>query len=274
VACADRDAGAAEATAALVRDEGQAAAVVLADVAAPDACAPVVADPAAAPGGRDGLVLNVGTGLGRGMAGTSAAQRDQRFAVSTRAHFLVAAAAAEALEPGSAIVVISSAASLRAASMRTHWSSTAARPASANRPGGTRPLCLRALPFHGQFGQTAGHRTGTHPKLPGRDCEPHRGKARQQLREDRLQFDPGQRGAETAAGAVPEQEMGRPFAGDVEAIGAGKNRGIVVGGARIQQHQAARAHGDLPDLQAGTGAAGNAAAAPSPGHAIPPAPRW
>ncbi|HEY2263792.1 MAG TPA: SDR family oxidoreductase [Streptosporangiaceae bacterium] len=75
VACADRDAGAAEATAALVRAEhaegtgngGQAAAVVLADVAAPDACAAVVADSAAA------------------------------------------------LEPGSAIVFISSAASLRAA---------------------------------------------------------------------------------------------------------------------------------------------------------------
>ena len=50
VACADRDAGAAEATAALVRDEGRAAAVVLADVAAPDACAAVVADSAAALG--------------------------------------------------------------------------------------------------------------------------------------------------------------------------------------------------------------------------------
>ena len=126
VACADRDAGAAEATAALVRAEhaehaegpgngGQAAAVVLADVAAPDACAAVVADSAAALGGLDGLVLNVGIGLGRGMAGTSAAQWDQTFAVNTRAHFLVAAAALEALEPGSAIVFISSAASLRAA---------------------------------------------------------------------------------------------------------------------------------------------------------------
>jgi NAD(P)-dependent dehydrogenase (short-subunit alcohol dehydrogenase family) len=50
VACADRDAGAAEVTAALVRDEGQIAAVVL--------------------GGIDGLVLNVGIGLGRGMAWT------------------------------------------------------------------------------------------------------------------------------------------------------------------------------------------------------------
>ena len=123
VACADRDAAAAEATAALVRAEhaegpgngGQSAAVVLADVAAPDSCAPVVADSAAALGGLDGLVLNVGIGLGRGMAGTSAAQWDQTFAVNTRAHFLVAAAALEALEPGSAIVFISSAASLRAA---------------------------------------------------------------------------------------------------------------------------------------------------------------
>jgi NAD(P)-dependent dehydrogenase (short-subunit alcohol dehydrogenase family) len=88
---------------------------VLADVAAPDACAAVVADSAAALGGLDGVVLNVGIGLGRGMAGTSAAQWDQTFAVNTRAHFLVAAAALEALEPGSAIVFISSAASLRAA---------------------------------------------------------------------------------------------------------------------------------------------------------------
>jgi NAD(P)-dependent dehydrogenase (short-subunit alcohol dehydrogenase family) len=115
VACADRDTGAAEATAALVRDEGRAAAVVLADVASPDACASVVADSAAALGGLDGLVLNVGIGLGRGMAGTTAAQWDQTFAVNTRAHFLVAAAALEVLEPGSAIVFVSSAASLRAA---------------------------------------------------------------------------------------------------------------------------------------------------------------
>jgi NAD(P)-dependent dehydrogenase (short-subunit alcohol dehydrogenase family) len=123
VACADRNAAAAEATAALVRAEhaegpgngGQAPAVVLADVAAPDACAAVVADSAAALGGLDGVVLNVGIGLGRGMAGTSAAQWDQTFAVNTRAHFLVAAAALETLEPGSAIVFISSAASLRAA---------------------------------------------------------------------------------------------------------------------------------------------------------------
>jgi NAD(P)-dependent dehydrogenase (short-subunit alcohol dehydrogenase family) len=120
VACADRDAGAAEATAALVRAEGSAnagpnAAVVLADVASPDACASVVEESATALGGLDGLVLNVGIGLGRGLAGTTAAQWDEVFAVNTRAHFLVAAAALPVLEPGAAIVFISSAASLRAA---------------------------------------------------------------------------------------------------------------------------------------------------------------
>jgi NAD(P)-dependent dehydrogenase (short-subunit alcohol dehydrogenase family) len=120
VACADRDAEAATATAALVRDEvprgsRQRAAVVLADVASPDACAAVVAESVAALGGLDGLVLNVGIGLGRGMAGTTAAQWDEVFAINTRAHFLVAAAALPVLEPGSAIVFVSSAASLRAA---------------------------------------------------------------------------------------------------------------------------------------------------------------
>ena len=73
VACADRDTGAAEATAVLVRDEGQAAAVVLADVTAPEACASMIAESAAALGGNDGLVLNAGIGRGRGMAGTTAA---------------------------------------------------------------------------------------------------------------------------------------------------------------------------------------------------------
>jgi NAD(P)-dependent dehydrogenase (short-subunit alcohol dehydrogenase family) len=115
VACADRDAEAAGATAALVRAEGRAAPVVIADVASPEACASVVTESAAALGGLDGLVLNVGIGLGRGLAGTTAAQWDEVFAVNTRAHFLVAAAALPVLEPGSAIVFVSSAASLRAA---------------------------------------------------------------------------------------------------------------------------------------------------------------
>jgi NAD(P)-dependent dehydrogenase (short-subunit alcohol dehydrogenase family) len=115
VVCADRDAAAAEETARLVRAEGAIAEVLVADVADPLVCARLVTDSAAALGGLDGLVLNVGIGLGRGMAGTTAEQWDETFAVNTRAHFLIASAALPVLEPRSAIVFVSSAASLRAA---------------------------------------------------------------------------------------------------------------------------------------------------------------
>jgi NAD(P)-dependent dehydrogenase (short-subunit alcohol dehydrogenase family) len=113
--CADRDRSAAEETARLVRYEGAIAEVLIADVADPLACAQLVTDSVAALGGLDGLVLNVGIGLGRGMAATTAAQWDGTFAVNTRAHFLIAAAALPVLDLRSAIVFVSSAASLRAA---------------------------------------------------------------------------------------------------------------------------------------------------------------
>jgi NAD(P)-dependent dehydrogenase (short-subunit alcohol dehydrogenase family) len=115
VICADRDQAAAEATADLVRAEGSRAEVVLADVSDPAACTAVVEESVAALGGLDGLVLNVGVGFGRGMTGTTAEQWDAAFAVNTRAHFLIAAAALGVLAPSAAIVFISSAASLRAA---------------------------------------------------------------------------------------------------------------------------------------------------------------
>jgi NAD(P)-dependent dehydrogenase (short-subunit alcohol dehydrogenase family) len=115
VVCADRDRSAAEVTARLVEAEGATAAVIVADVADPLACARLVTDSVAALDGLDGLVLNVGFGLGRGLTGTTAEQWDETFAVNTRAHFLISAAALPALDPRSAIVYISSAASLRAA---------------------------------------------------------------------------------------------------------------------------------------------------------------
>jgi NAD(P)-dependent dehydrogenase (short-subunit alcohol dehydrogenase family) len=115
VVCADRDPAAAEVTAGLARDEGATAEVVVADVADPAACAAVVTEAADALGGLDGLVLNVGIASGRGMAGTTADQWDATFAVNARAHFLVCATALPMLAPRSAIVFISSAASLRAA---------------------------------------------------------------------------------------------------------------------------------------------------------------
>lgn len=115
VACADRDKAAADVTAGLVRAEGPAAHVVVADVSDPEACSWVVAEAAAALGGLDGLVLNVGIGSGRGMAGTTAEQWDATFAVNTRAHFLTAAAALPILAEQSSVVFISSVASLRSA---------------------------------------------------------------------------------------------------------------------------------------------------------------
>lgn len=129
VVCADRDRPAAEVTAELVRAEGARAEVVVADVADPRSCGTVVEDSVAALGGLDGLVLNVGVALGRGMTGTTAQQWDATFAVNTRAHFLVSAAALPVLAAGSAIVFISSAASLRAATgVPSYDSSKAALP--------------------------------------------------------------------------------------------------------------------------------------------------
>jgi hypothetical protein len=87
------------------------------------------------------------------------------------------------------------------------------------------------------------------------------GKRGWQLGEDSLQLDAGERGADAVVGTVPEREVAWPVAGDVEAARAGEDRGIVVGGAVVQQYQITGAHGDLPDLQAGPGVAGDAAAA-------------
>ncbi len=126
VVCADRDEAAAEVTAGLVRAEGSRAAVVLADVADPKACEAVVAESVEALGGLDGLVLNVGFALGRGITGTTAEQWDATFAVNTRAHFLVSAAALPVLAPRSSIVYISSAASLRAATGAPSYDSSKA----------------------------------------------------------------------------------------------------------------------------------------------------
>ena len=69
VACADKDRDAAQETARLARAEGGTAEVLVADVAEPQACADLVTAAAAALGGLDGLVLNVGFALGRAGVG-------------------------------------------------------------------------------------------------------------------------------------------------------------------------------------------------------------
>jgi NAD(P)-dependent dehydrogenase (short-subunit alcohol dehydrogenase family) len=113
VTCVDRNEAAAAATAAWITGEGGTAPVVVADVAQPEACESLVADAVAAMGGIDGLVLNVGIGGGRGVAGTSVEDWDHVLAVNLRSHFLVSKAALPHLGAGSSIVFISSIAGIK-----------------------------------------------------------------------------------------------------------------------------------------------------------------
>jgi NAD(P)-dependent dehydrogenase (short-subunit alcohol dehydrogenase family) len=63
-------------------------------------------------GGLDGVVLNVGIGLGQRLEGTSAEAWDLTFAVNLRGHFLLAKAALPRMADGGALVFISSIAGL------------------------------------------------------------------------------------------------------------------------------------------------------------------
>jgi NAD(P)-dependent dehydrogenase (short-subunit alcohol dehydrogenase family) len=113
VAVADRELESAEETAALVRAEGARAETLQADVSDAEACARMVADAHGALGGLDGLVLNVGIGLGGGLAGTSIDDWDLVFAVNVRAHFAALQAALPLMTDGGSIVLISSLAGLK-----------------------------------------------------------------------------------------------------------------------------------------------------------------
>jgi NAD(P)-dependent dehydrogenase (short-subunit alcohol dehydrogenase family) len=113
VACVDRDEPAARQTCDLVAREGAAATVIVADVSREADCDRLVKDAIRELKGIDGVVLNVGVGLGRGLAATSAEDWDRVFALNLRAHFLVARAALPHLEAGAGIVFLSSVAGIR-----------------------------------------------------------------------------------------------------------------------------------------------------------------
>lgn len=114
VVCADRDEEAAAETVRLVEAEGGRATVVLGDVTREDDCTAMVEAAVEAGGGSlHGLVVNVGIGRGRGLAGTTAEDWDAVFAVNLRGHFLVARAAAPRMPAGGSIVFISSLAGLQ-----------------------------------------------------------------------------------------------------------------------------------------------------------------
>ncbi|MGH8984931.1 MAG: SDR family NAD(P)-dependent oxidoreductase, partial [Acidimicrobiia bacterium] len=124
VVCADRDRSAAEETAALIEKEGGAAGVLVGDVSSEDACVALAAD--ATEDRLDGLVLNVGTGRGVGLAGTSADDWDTTFAVNLRAHFLMTRELLPHLAEGGAIVFVSSVAGLRPGSRLPAYDSSKA----------------------------------------------------------------------------------------------------------------------------------------------------
>jgi NAD(P)-dependent dehydrogenase (short-subunit alcohol dehydrogenase family) len=112
VAVADRDEAAARHTAGLI-DSDPPPTVIVADVSRPEDCAAMVEQAAADLDGLDGVVLNVGIAAGGKLAGTSAEQWDDVFAVNVRAHFLVCQAALPRMSEGGAIVFISSVAGLK-----------------------------------------------------------------------------------------------------------------------------------------------------------------
>jgi NAD(P)-dependent dehydrogenase (short-subunit alcohol dehydrogenase family) len=113
VACADVHREAAAETARLVVDEGARGEVIVADVRDEAACTQMVEDAVRALGGLDGVVCNVGIGLGRGLEGTSVEEWDAVHAVNVRAHFLVARAVLPVMADGGALVFISSVAGLK-----------------------------------------------------------------------------------------------------------------------------------------------------------------
>jgi NAD(P)-dependent dehydrogenase (short-subunit alcohol dehydrogenase family) len=113
VGCADRNEAAGAETQRRIAADGGRASLHVADVSDEHACADVVMAARDAMGGLDGVVLNVGIGLGRGLSGTEPAAWDMTFAVNLRAHFLISRAALPLLGAGAALVYIGSVAGTR-----------------------------------------------------------------------------------------------------------------------------------------------------------------
>lgn len=125
VAVADINLDSARETVAMML-EGEGAALH-ADVSKEDDCIRLVAEAHAALGGLDGLVLNVGVGLGGlGLRNTEAAHWDKTFAINVRAPMLLCREALPVLDDGSSIVFISSIASMRAGSRLVAYDSSKA----------------------------------------------------------------------------------------------------------------------------------------------------
>ncbi|GGU98900.1 oxidoreductase [Streptomyces filipinensis] len=115
VACADVSPSAAAATAALVGEEGARGLAVVGDATDPGRSSAMVAEARRGLGALDAIVVNVGIGLGAGLADTSPEQWERVLSVNLGAPFLAAKYGLPALDDGGSVVFVGSVAGLRAA---------------------------------------------------------------------------------------------------------------------------------------------------------------
>jgi len=113
IACIDRNQAAAGETVRRIEQEGGRGITLVADVSDAVQCEAVIARAHAELGGLDGVVVNVGTGMGRGLAGTDVDAWDKTFALNLRAHFVAARAALPLMPTGGSILFIGSVAGLQ-----------------------------------------------------------------------------------------------------------------------------------------------------------------
>ena len=180
VVCVDKDEAAVEETWRLITAEGGKAAIVVADVTTEEGCRLAVSDESTPT--PDGLVLNVGTGFGMGVAGTSVDDWDRTFALNLRAQFILVRRALVTLPDDASIVFIGSVAGLRPGSripaydaskagligLSRHVAVEGARPRHPGqraRPGADRhavgPGCLRRATRRGRARRCPLGRQGT-----------------------------------------------------------------------------------------------------------------
>ena len=117
VGVADRDAASASATVDRIRGEGGEAMPIAADITDEAQVGRMVNEAHSGLGGLDGMVLNVGIGVGAGrLAGVSTAAWDATLAANLRGPVLCCREALPRLDDGASIVFISSIAGLTAGS--------------------------------------------------------------------------------------------------------------------------------------------------------------
>lgn len=114
VACIDVSRDAVAATCAQITNEGGRALAETVDVADAQAIGPAVERCAERLGGLDGLVCNVGISHGLPLDKLTPQAWDKEHAINVRSHMLFAQKALTLMDPGSAIVLVSSLASQRA----------------------------------------------------------------------------------------------------------------------------------------------------------------